>query len=148
MKKILWAVFALYGAVLLHLLFARESMDTGAPYWQQVSDHLNLTPLQTIRHQWRLLHMNAHWARRSGVVNLYGNVIVFIPMGLGLPWLVSRMRKFWRTMLSCTGIIVAVEIAQLLTLRGFGDVDDLLLNLLGCGLGYLFFRIFYPKARA
>ncbi len=148
MKKFLWAIFALYAAILLHLLFARESMDTGGPYWQQVCANLNLKPLQTIRHQWYLLNLGKDWAYRSGVVNIYGNIVVFIPLGLGLPWLVPKLRKFWRTEFTCAGLIILVEIAQLLTLRGFGDVDDLLLNLLGCGMGYLLFLLFHKKAKA
>ncbi len=145
MKKVLWALFVLYLAVLLHLLFARESMADGTDYWQQVLSHLNLEPLKTIRHQYRLLNMGEAWAVYSGVVNIYGNVIVFIPLGLGLPWGVGWLRRFWRTMLFGAACITLVELAQLLTLRGFGDVDDLLLNLLGVAMGYGLFRLFVHK---
>lgn len=147
MKKWLWAAFALYAGLMLWLMLARHSMDTGEGYWLQVSRNLNLQPLQTIRHQWRLLNMDKAWAVRSGVVNIYGNVLMFVPLGLLLPWLSARLRKLWRTLLASAAMIAAVEILQLLSLRGFGDVDDLLLNLIGCTLGYLAWKLLIPKEK-
>ncbi len=141
MKKFAWAAFAGYIAVMLWLLFARESLDTGGEYWGQVGQNLNLRPLVTICHQWRLLHMDMAWAQHSGVINIYGNVLVFVPLGLGLPALVGWLRKLWRTLAFSALVITAVEIAQLLTLRGFGDVDDLLLNLVGVAMGYGLYRL-------
>ncbi len=145
MKKTLWAMFGLYIGLVLWLLFARESLDTGAPYWQQVRANWNLKPLTTIRHQWRLLNLGKDWAVRSGVVNIFGNVLVFVPLGLGLPWLVDWLRRFWRTAAFGTLCIAVVEVTQLLTLRGFGDVDDLLLNLLGVAMGYGLFWLFLAR---
>lgn len=147
MKKWLWAVFALYAGLMLWLMLGRNSMDTGEDYWLQVSRNLNLQPLQTIRHQWRLLNMEKDWAVRSGVVNIYGNVLMFVPLGLLLPWINSRLRRLWRTLLASAAMITAVEIAQLLSLRGFGDVDDLLLNLIGCALGYFAWKVFVSKEK-
>ena len=141
MKKWLWAAFALYAGLMLWLMLGRNSMDTGEDYWLQVSRNLNLQPLQTIRHQWRLLNMDKDWAVRSGVVNIYGNVLMFVPLGLLLPWINSRLRRLWRTLLASAAMITAVEIAQLLSLRGFGDVDDLLLNLIGTAIGFGLFKM-------
>ncbi len=146
-KRWIWAAFALYGAMMLWLMLARHSMDTGEEYRLQVSRNLNLQPLRTIRHQWRLLNMDRAWAVRSGVVNIYGNVIMFVPLGLLLPWLMVRLRKLWRTLLASAAMITAVEIAQLLSLRGFGDVDDLLLNLMGCTLGYFAWKLLVSKRK-
>ena len=147
MKKWLWAAFALYAGLMLWLMLGRNSMDTGEDYWLQVSRNLNLRPLQTIRHQWRLLNMDKDWAVRSGVVNIYGNVLMFVPLGLLLPWISSWLRRLWRTLLASAAMITAVEIAQLLSLRGFGDVDDLLLNLIGCTLGYFAWKVFVSKEK-
>ena len=146
-KRWIWAAFALYGAMMLWLMLARHSMDTGEEYWLQVSRNLNLQPLRTIRHQWRLLNMDRAWAVRSGVVNIYGNVIMFVPLGLFLPWVSERLRKLWRTLLASAAMITAVEILQLLSLRGSGDVDDLLLNLIGCTLGYFAWKLLASKKK-
>lgn len=147
MKKWLWAAFALYAGLMLWLMLGRNSMDTGEDYWLQVSRNLNLQPLRTIRHQWRLLNMDKYWAVRSGVVNIYGNVLMFVPLGLLIPWLSPRLRRLWRTLLASAAMITAVEIAQLLSLRGFGDVDDLLLNLIGCTLGYIAWKILVSRKK-
>ena len=48
----------------------------------------------------------------------------------------AAVQKVWRTMLACTGIICLVELCQMVTLLGTCDIDDLILNLLGCAIGY------------
>ncbi len=146
-KRWIWAAFALYGAMMLWLMLARHSMDTGEEYWLQVSRNLNLQPLRTIRHQWRLLNMDRAWAVRSGVVNIYGNVIMFVPLGLFLPWVSEWLRKLWLTLLASAAMITVVEVLQLLSLRGSGDVDDLLLNLIGCTLGYFAWKLLVSKKK-
>ena len=45
------------------------------------------------------------------------------------------------------GIMLAVEVAQLFTLRGSFDVDDLILNLLGAAIGYLIYRWTEPAKK-
>lgn len=147
-KRWIWAAFALYAALMLWLMLARQSMDTGEAYWLQVRRNLNLQPLKEIRRQWRLMHMDEAWAVRSGVVNIYGNVLMFVPLGLLLPWLSPRLGRLWRTLLTGAAMITAVEILQLLSLRGFADVDDLLLNLIGCAVGYLLWKVFVFKTGA
>ena len=61
---------------------------------------------------------------------------MFVPLGYGLPGLWQRQRSprwFWMTVF---GIILGIETVQLLAMLGSWDVDDLLLNLLGSGVGY------------
>ena len=53
------------------------------------------------------------------------------------PWL----RRFSRCLLVSLGLLALVEVTQLFTLLGSGDVDDLILNLLGVLLGYALFRL-------
>ena len=53
----------------------------------------------------------------------------------------AKLQKLWKTLLCVTLMITAVELAQLFTLVGSCDVDDLLLNLLGAGLGYGLYKL-------
>ena len=46
-----------------------------------------------------------------------------------------------KALLCAALIITAVEIAQLLTLVGSCDVDDLILNLAGSTVGYILYKI-------
>jgi glycopeptide antibiotics resistance protein len=127
-----WILFVLYCAWMLLLLFDRE----------QTEQSMNLEPLHTILLFVRvLLYDPSDYNIRLAIVNLFGNIIMFIPLGYFLPRLWKGLRKWWRTWLMTLVIMTAVELAQYFTLRGTCDVDDLILNLLGAAIGYGFFCI-------
>ena len=71
------------------------------------------------------------------VINLGGNIIMFIPLGFLLPKVFRKLSSLPRILLITAGIITAVELIQLFTLVGSCDIDDLILNVLGAALGYL-----------
>lgn len=127
-----WALFAAYCIWMLILLFDRE----------QTSQRVNLEPLRTIRLFIRvLLYDSSQYNIRLAIVNLFGNIVMFIPLGYFLPRLWECLRKWWQTWLVTLVIMTAVEITQHFTLRGTCDVDDLILNLLGAAIGYGIFCI-------
>lgn len=96
--------------------------------------NLNLWPLASIRMQIR------HWGEGWAVKNLVGNVLAFVPFGFLLPQAYGGLRRLWRVMLIGLISICAIEVFQYVTLLGACDIDDLMLNLLGCLVGYLMFR--------
>lgn len=127
-----WVLFTAYCTWMLVLLFDREQSGGG----------INLEPLHTIRLFIRvLLYDPSEYNIRLAIVNLFGNIVLFIPLGYFLPRLWAGLRKWWRTWLVTLAVMTAVELTQLLTLRGSCDVDDLILNLLGAAIGYGLFRI-------
>lgn len=136
----------LYGAVMLWLLFHREPGNAEF-YWEQVGTRLNLIPFATIRRFWRLLYSQHSHLAKLGVVNLGGNVAMFVPLGFLLPGASPRFAGFWRTFLAAGLLICAVEILQMLLLVGSCDVDDLILNLAGVAIGYGMYRWTNPKER-
>ena len=141
---VLWAAFGLYAAALVWLvLLSRESRFVGGDYWQQVVESIHLEPLATIRRYTSLPFDPASkfWWIHAGV-NLLGNVIVFVPLGWFLPALWRKQRNFFRFTLTVSGLILLIELAQLLTFRGICDVDDFLLNLPGAILGFLLWYLF------
>lgn len=131
-------LFCIYCAAMLWLLFGQR-IGAGADrtYAEQLHGNLNLIPFKTIiwfatvgdktSNQYLLQH---------AFVNLAGNVVLFIPMGFFLPCIWSSMRAFWKLLLCFTGLILAVELLQLITLLGSCDIDDLILNVFGAMLGY------------
>ena len=135
-SRIVYALFAAYCALMLWLLFDRPGYIDGIPYWDQLLPNLNLTPFRTLRLFFGLLHDHRPYLVRTALINLLGNVVMFVPLGLFLPLIFTRLRKLWRTLFTVTLLIAVVEIAQLFTLLGSCDVDDLILNLLGAALGY------------
>ena len=142
-----YILFALYAAAMLALLFVRSPYDVNRPYWQLIAENHNFIPFYTIRNHVRYL-----LSSRSGLVwfafkNLFGNVLLFAPLGFFLPWCFPRLRRYWKTALTVLCIMTVLELFQLFTLRGYADVDDLILNSIGAAIGYGLFRLLQKPLR-
>lgn len=131
-------LFLAYGIWMLWLLYGqRLGFVHPEHFGEYLAENVNLKPFYTIRNYWYV-------AFRTGdrdllqhiVINLAGNVVMFIPLGFFLPFVWEKFRKMWKLVLVCTGIIVCIELVQMVTMLGSLDVDDLILNLLGCMIGY------------
>ena len=137
-RKILLAGFAAYILLMLWLLFIRWRGVTVTDYWTQLSGRVNLVPFSSmgsmLRTLWHYPYRAVLW---TVVYNIGGNIIMFVPLGFFLRALFPGCRGFWRCMGAVTVIMTIVELTQLLTLRGFCELDDLILNLLGAAIGWL-----------
>ena len=140
-SRVLHILFTTYCTLMLWLLFNRPGYVEGIPYWQQLLPNLNLTPFRTLRLFFGLLNDHRPYLVRAALINLLGNVVMFVPLGLFLPLLFTNLRTLLRTMLAVALLITAVEITQLFTLLGSCDVDDLILNLVGAALGYGLYKL-------
>ena len=133
MKKIvdniLSLAFAGYMILLIYFLFFSEEYGRTLHY----ADY---------QYNLKLFHeISRYWTYREVVgmpnflINIVGNVVIFLPFGFFVPSL-KRRWKFFRV----TGIgflfSLSVETVQLITKVGSFDVDDLLLNTIGIALGY------------
>ncbi len=128
-------LFAAYLAIMCYFLFFAETM--GRTFTER-EYHYNLMPLKEIRRFWVYRRSLGFW---SVLLNLVGNVVVFIPFGVFLPRLFQKCRRFFVTMLFCFEFSLCIELIQLIGKVGSFDVDDILLNTLGGILGYLLYRI-------
>lgn len=140
----LWRfLFVVYTLVLLWLLFDRPmAQDSSRTYAELLRSNMNLVPFQTIRNYWHVVcRMDYSPLFYHCVINLGGNIFLFIPIGYFLPRLWKPMRKFFVFFLTCVLSITLVELLQLVTLLGSLDIDDLILNLFGMIVGYLLFMI-------
>ena len=141
-KQNLWKriAFGAYCALMLYLLFFQRSpWPVEDSYAATMLRNLNLVPGDTI---FRFLRVwNDPMYHRAAIVNVLGNIVMFIPLGFGLPWVHPGLRRLWKTLLCAAGIIILVEATQLVTLLGHCDVDDLILNLLGVLPGYGLWRL-------
>lgn len=70
------------------------------------------------------------------------NVLLFIPYGFLLPWNIWYCRRWWITFLLCGFSSLLIEAEQRITGRGVFDVADLLTNVAGGMIGFIFYRIF------
>ena len=76
----------------------------------------------------------AGWKR-----NLFGNIAMFIPVGICWPLCFPRLRRVRRTVLAGFGYSLLIELSQLLLYERTTDVDDLILNTAGTLIGALIY---------
>ena len=69
-------------------------------------------------------------------LNVLLNIALFVPLGVLLPVLSGKFRKWKQMLLAGLGVSLAIEFAQLATGRGMFDVDDLFTNVLGAMVGW------------
>ena len=135
-RRVCAGLFLAYAMVMVYLLFLQRTPQP-LPLKLYIELSTNLTPFKTIRQQIRLLEGGA--LVRFAFVNLVGNVVMFVPMGL-LPGIWEKQRKFGWYVLTVALVIALIEALQLLTRLGSADIDDWLLNMLGSVIGFEIWR--------
>ena len=97
-------------------------MEKIFPLW------INLVPLV------HLFEMYDGW-----LINIIGNVTMFIPVGLALPFCFGKLNSVGKTVLFGAAFPLLIEITQLPFYDRCSDVDDLILNTAGIWLGALIY---------
>lgn len=123
---------------MLWLLFFRSPHRISEmTYHQQLMQNTNLEPFLTIRNYlYVIIHRSNPYLIRHCVINLAGNILLFIPTGCMMPMAFPKQKKPLLFLLTCLGLILTVELAQLFSLLGSFDVDDIILNMAGLIIGY------------
>lgn len=67
------------------------------------------------------------------------NVLLFIPYGFVCPWAFPWLRGFFRNTFATFVTSLGVETFQLITGRGYFQIDDILTNVLGAVIGYVIY---------
>ncbi|MCT2536329.1 VanZ family protein [Aquibacillus koreensis] len=127
-KSLLVVCFLIYLTFLLYLLFFSH-------YRQAVKGNVgyNIIPFESI------LSYLSNFDKFSIYVltdNFFGNILAFIPFGFLLPTIWTKVRAFIKILaLSCC-CSLSIELAQFLFQVGAFDVDDIILNTVGGGVGF------------
>lgn len=87
------------------------------------------------------LYITDYEVKREALINIIGNVSLFIPTGIILPILYKRLNSFWKVLLTGAGISLCIEVIQLLLPNSVTDIDDLILNTAGVIIGYAVFSL-------
>ena len=67
------------------------------------------------------------------------NVLLFLPFGICLPNLLHFINRFWKISGIAFAFSLFIESIQWTTKRGYFQIDDLWLNVLGALLGYILY---------
>lgn len=128
----------MYVVVLAYFLFFSEHYGRGGVKGYQY----NLIPFQEIRRYLKYRHL---LGPEYFIVNIFGNVLAFVPFGFFLPIISEENRSFFATALYSFELSLGVELVQLSFQVGIFDVDDIMMNTFGCVLGYILFFLFRKK---
>ena len=101
----------------------------------------NFIPFKTIVEY--ILHFNK-FNTNIVIINIFGNIGIFMPIQYFI-LKIFNLKKFNHIFLIDIILIFMVEFLQFITHTGIFDVDDMLLNLLGMVLIYMFYCIFNKK---
>ncbi len=136
-----WLCFILYIGLMIWLLFCRSQVWTeGLSYQQMLLENINLKPFYTIKNYINvILHYPDSYYYEHCIINLIGNIVMFIPAGFLLPRIFDPVRKFFHFLPVVFIGILFVELLQLFAMVGSFDIDDIILNLSGMIVGYLIF---------
>ena len=113
-----YTIFMLY---LMFLGFGRE---------QHEANIVRLLPLVST-----ILFVQNTTSWESIIINLFGNIIMFIPFGF-LGWLNAKYFSLKKLIVDFLSALIIVEALQYLTRLGVFDIDDLALNSLGVWIGF------------
>ena len=101
-----------------------------------------LTPLYTIKNYLQVvIYRTNDSVFIHCLINLLGNILLFIPAGYLLPKLWEKLRNFFVFVFFSLLMLFIVELTQLFTLLGSFDLDDIILNISGMIIGYLLWVI-------
>ncbi len=128
MKKFLnigyYSILFFYTCLLINIVFfARDARQS-----------INLVPFDMIKEQ-------------GFTLNVYGNIIMFIPLGL---YLANYLKgaKWGKVVAGIVGASLSIEVLQYVFKRGASDIDDLILNTAGGLIGvfiYLVLKLLYKS---
>ena len=103
------------------------------------SERLNLIPFKVLSETYTAVFQD-HYINYF-LINMIGNIMMFMPIGFFLPVLWTKCAPFKVTLGIGFCITLLIELCQLPLARST-DIDDLWLNVVGVSFGYLIYLLF------
>ncbi|WP_233880593.1 VanZ family protein [Virgibacillus halodenitrificans] len=143
-KVILKISFIFYLVALVILLFIgnRGYLYTDLTLLEYMKTSSNFVPFKTINTYLTACADNS-MNRNIPIKNLVGNLFMFLPMGIYLPFLIKKIAGLGRFVLSMIVLLFFIEVIQLVTRRGSFDIDDFILNMIGALIGFAIWKTKY-----
>lgn len=115
-----------------------SNIDCKCYFYKTINTSMNLIPFKTIGAYFS--NATTSLERIRAVINIIGNVCLFIPIGFLLP-IASKKVSFKKFIIFVLFLILAIEAVQFYVGRS-ADVDDVILNFCGALLGYMICNLF------
>jgi glycopeptide antibiotics resistance protein len=142
LRFFLWIAFVVFFLLLAKNILFKKSPSYYKRYFRNEYRHYrieqgwekaNTKPFHTIQLFYNSRRMNAEYRQN----NLWGNLFGFMPLGIFLPLLFSFFCRGISLLLAGLLVSLGFETAQLVLNLGIFDVDDIILNTIGCFAGYI-----------
>lgn len=133
-REIFINLFFIYFLIVIYLTFFKNGilhLDL------QMRTYANLIPIvETIK-----MFQDNFMGVGNAFYNVIGNVLLFVPLGFGIPLFFKNHNKLSKVMFYGFLASLSIEILQYLTCTNFTDIDDIIFNTLGAVLGFIIFNI-------
>lgn len=133
-------IFYLFALVVLLFFGYRGVVQTDQSLVEYLMSSSNFVPFKTISTYMQAI-FDGSMNRGTPIKNLFGNALMFLPMGIYLPYFIRKINKISVFSLSMVIVLFIIEVIQLITRRGRFDIDDLLLNMLGALIGFSMWKL-------
>ncbi|TCO75039.1 VanZ family protein [Marinisporobacter balticus] len=127
-KKIFFILFLGYVFYLFYLVFFSDYYGRGS---NQTS--YNLILFNTI-----IEYLSFKHSIKNIMVNIGGNILAFVPFGFFLPLVFKKANSYMKVLIGSFTLTCFIEMMQYIFDVGTCDIDDVLLNVMGGLLGYIF----------
>lgn len=107
---------------------------------ERFCETVNLIPFKTVYYYIKGF-LNGSVSERTFIINIIGNLTVFMPYAFLLPLVFKRQNKFRNFLVTMILFVSLIEAAQFITMSGSCDIDDLILNVFGACLLHAFLHI-------
>ena len=132
-RTISMILFVIYMVVLVYFLLLSDNFGRTNVYQEY---NYNLIPFKEIK---RFIVYRRSLSPMTVFVNLFGNVLAFMPFGALIRWVRNKKTTCMQAVFYTFSFSLCVELLQLITKAGICDVDDLILNTFGGFLGYMLY---------
>ncbi|MEQ2468005.1 VanZ family protein [Niallia hominis] len=143
-KIIISISFIIYLYVLAILLFFNRTGWTEITLMDYIMLSSNFVPFKTIS-----MYIQAIFYGNMNldipIKNLFGNLFMFLPMGLYLPYFIKRTKQVSAFSIVFLSILFLIEFTQLLIRRGSFDIDDFILNTIGALIGFTIWKKLFKR---
>lgn len=135
LREVVINLFFMYFLAVIYFTFFKNGM-LGISFNNY--RYLNLVPLRETINMFTSNFMGLG----NSLYNVVGNILLFVPLGFFIPLLFKKSEDLKKVLLYGFISSVSIEAIQYFTAINITDIDDVIFNTLGAGLGFICYMVF------